>query len=229
MDKRREEAAHWAAERLGGGPFELRPVSGDASFRRYFRLEHDGRSLILMDAPPEKEHSATFVDIDARLRRAGLNAPEILDFDLDLGYGLMQDFGDALYRDLLTEDNADDLFPGLFDILERFARDVDPAGLPPYGPVPLRFEMDLFPNWYLDRHRERPLTAAERTDWEALCQRLVDSALAQRQVFVHRDFHSCNLLQNGAAPGIIDFQLSQGVSETYRYLRLNEDGGTGVG
>lgn len=206
MDKRQDEAARWAAERLGCGPLPLRPVSGDASFRRYFRLDHAGRSLILMDAPPEKEHSATFIDIDARLRRAGLNAPEILHFDLDLGFGLIQDFGDALYRDLLTEDNADELFPGLFDILERFARDVDAAGLPPYGPVPLRFEMDLFPNWYLERHRRRPLTPAERADWETLCGLLVDAALAQRQVFVHRDFHSCNLLENGASPGIIDFQ-----------------------
>jgi aminoglycoside/choline kinase family phosphotransferase len=206
MDERRDEAARWAADRLGCDALDLRPVSGDASFRRYFRCDWRGRSLILMDAPPEKEHSAPFVDIDGRLRRAGLNAPEILHFDLERGFGLMQDFGDVLYRDLLDEDNADDLFPGLFDILERFAAGVDTTGLPPYGAGSLQFELDLFPNWYLDRHRERPLTPAERGDWQALGERLIDSAQRQPQVFVHRDFHSCNLLQNGAAPGIIDFQ-----------------------
>ena len=201
-----EEAAHWAAERLGCDTLQLRPVSGDASFRRYFRCDWRGRSLVLMDAPPEKEHSAPFVDIDRRLRRAGLNAPEIMHFDLELGYGLMQDFGDVLYRDLLNEHNADDLFPGLFDILERFAADVDPAGLPPYSAGSLQFELNLFPDWYLDRDRGRSLTAAERADWTALCDRVIESAQRQPQVFVHRDFHSCNLLQNGAAPGIIDFQ-----------------------
>jgi aminoglycoside/choline kinase family phosphotransferase len=201
-----EEAANWAAGRLGCDSLQLRPVSGDASFRRYFRCDWRGRSLVLMDAPPEKEHSAPFVDIDRRLRQAGLNAPEILHFDLELGFGLLQDFGDVLYRDLLDEHNADDLFPGLFDILERFAADVDPAGLPPYSAGSLQFELDLFPDWYLDRDRKRPLTSAERADWTELCARLIESAQHQPQVFVHRDFHSCNLLQNGAAPGIIDFQ-----------------------
>jgi hypothetical protein len=201
-----DEAARWAAERLGCNAPHLRPVSGDASFRRYFRCDWRGRSLILMDAPPEKEHSAPFVDIDRRLRRAGLNAPEILHFDLELGFGLIEDFGDVLYRDLLNEDNADELLPGLFEILERFATDVDAAGLPPYSPGSLQFELDLFPDWYLDRHRERPLTPSERADWGELCARLIESAQRQRQVFVHRDFHSCNLLRNGAAPGIIDFQ-----------------------
>jgi len=200
------EAARWAAGRLECDALELRPVSGDASFRRYFRTSWRDRSLILMDAPPEKEHSAPFVDIDARLRRAGLHAPEILHFDLELGFGLMEDFGDVLYRDLLGEDNADDLFPGLFDILERFAAGVDADGLPPYSAGSLQFELDLFPDWYLAHHRRRPLTPAERVDWTELCARLIESAQRQPQVFVHRDFHSCNLLQNGAAPGIIDFQ-----------------------
>ena len=201
-----DEAARWAAERLGCGALQLRPVSGDASFRRYFRCDWQARSLILMDAPPEKEHSAPFVDIDARLRRAGLHAPEILHFDLERGFGLMEDFGDVLYRDLLGEDNVDELFPGLFDILERFAASVDTEGLPPYSAGALQFELDLFPDWYLDHHRQRPLTPAERAAWAVLCARLVDSAQRQPQVFVHRDFHSCNLLRNGAAPGIIDFQ-----------------------
>jgi aminoglycoside/choline kinase family phosphotransferase len=157
------EAARWAAGRLECDALELRPVSGDASFRRYFRTSWRDRSLILMDAPPEKEHSAPFVDID-------------------------------------------DLFPGLFDILERFAAGVDADGLPPYSAGSLQFELDLFPDWYLAHHRRRPLTPAERVDWTELCARLIESAQRQPQVFVHRDFHSCNLLQNGAAPGIIDFQ-----------------------
>ena len=95
-DPRMSQAAVWAADTMGLDQVRLEPVSGDASFRRYFRFSTGNRSVILMDAPPDKETSAPFVDIDRRLREAGLNAPEIFHFDLELGFGLLEDFGDTL-------------------------------------------------------------------------------------------------------------------------------------
>ena len=158
-----------------------------------------------MDAPPQREDSAPFVDIARRLREAGLNAPQVLSFDFEAGFGLVEDFGDTLYRELLTERSVGGLFPALFDLLEGLTA-VETRGLPLYDGALLQTELDLFTDWYLQRHRGRPMTAAEQETWRTLSRRLIDSALSQRQVFVHRDFHSCNLLQTPSGPGIIDFQ-----------------------
>jgi aminoglycoside/choline kinase family phosphotransferase len=206
VDGRHLQASSWAAGRLGMAEVRLEPVSGDASFRRYFRIQTPSGTRILMDAPPDREDSRPFVEIAARLRSAGLKAPEVMDFDFEHGFGLLEDFGDVLYRDLLDKNTAADLLPGLFDLLEGLANRVPSDGLPDYdGPV-LQQEMNLFPDWYLGRHRRRPLTGAERRSWQELCAILIESAAAQPQVFVHKDFHSCNVLKTPAGPGLIDFQ-----------------------
>ena len=124
-DQRQLAAASWAAEVMGLKRVRLVPVSGDASFRRYFRFDGAGQSVILMDAPPDKEDSAPFIDIAGRLRSAGLKAPDIFRFDLERGFGLLEDFGDTLYRDLISEASVDDLFPELFKVLEGMAVRVD--------------------------------------------------------------------------------------------------------
>jgi len=206
LEHRQRAAAAWAAAVLGRQQVELQPVSGDASFRRYFRLQAAGRSMILMDAPPEREDSRPFVDIGSRLRAAGLRAPDIFRFDLDQGFGLLEDFGDTLYRDLLDENTVDELFPGLFDLLEGLALRVATDGLPDYDHRLLQTELDLFTDWYLQRHRQRPLTGNEQSLWVDLCDTLIESARQQPQVFVHKDFHSCNLLHTPDGPGLIDFQ-----------------------
>jgi len=206
IDDRQSAAASWAADSLGLDQVRLEPVSGDASFRRYFRFNDGNRSIILMDAPPEKEDSAPFVDIASRLRSAGLQAPDILRFDLEQGFGLLEDFGDTLYKELLSEDSVNMLFPALFDLLNGMASNVDTDGLPAYSEDALLQELNLFKTWYLELHRKRPLRGNEATAWEHACQLLVDLALEQPQVFVHKDFHSCNLLQTESGPGIIDFQ-----------------------
>jgi aminoglycoside/choline kinase family phosphotransferase len=203
---RQKAAAAWAAAATGLGEVELQPVAGDASFRRYFRIEAGNRSLILMDAPPDREDSAPFVDIANRLRSAGLRAPEVFRVDLDRGFILLEDFGDTLYREVLDEDSVDTLFGGLFPVLAGMAKRVDTSGLADYDARLLQSELDLFSDWYLERHRQRPLSGGERILWAELCAALIDSATHQPQVFVHKDFHSCNLLQIPGGPGIIDFQ-----------------------
>jgi len=204
--KRERAAASWASAVLDLETVTLQPVAGDASFRRYYRLQANGRSVILMDAPPDREDSGPFVEIAGRLRAAGLRAPEVFHCNLGLGFALLEDFGDTLYRDILDEQTVDGLFPDLIAVLEGMALRVDASGLPHYDEGLLQAEMDLFTDWYLQRHRGRPLEPGEQTLWSKLCNRLVQSAGQQPQVFVHKDFHSCNLLQMPGGPGIIDFQ-----------------------
>jgi aminoglycoside/choline kinase family phosphotransferase len=205
-DERHRRASAWAAERLGLPEVRLDPVSGDASFRRYFRVGTPTGSLILMDAPPDREDSHPFVDIALRLRHAGLNAPQVFHFDHELGFGLLQDYGDVLYRDVLAPESAPDLMPGLFEVLEGLAGRVVSDGLPDYDAQILQAEMDLFPDWYLEHQLRRSMTANERQVWNGLCAALIESAQRQPQVFVHKDFHSCNLLLTPDGPGLIDFQ-----------------------
>lgn len=191
---------------MGLPSVDLLPVSGDASFRRYFRFNSGGQSIILMDAPPTREDSRPFVDIAQRLRAAGLRAPAVLLFDYELGFGLLEDFGDTPYREILDERSVDALFPGLFTVLEGMAADVDVAGLPDYDETLLQAELDLFTDWYLLKHRGQTLAARERALWTDVCAQLISSARRQPQVFVHKDFHSCNLMQTPLGPGLIDFQ-----------------------
>lgn len=219
-DDREQAAASWAAKIMGLEPIRLTPVSGDASFRRYFRFVAKGRSIILMDAPPEKENSAPFVDIASRLRSASLNAPTVLEFDLELGFGLLEDFGDTLYRELLNEQSVDELFPELFGLLGGMACRVDSTGLPLYNQAALSTELDLFKSWYLEHHRQRPMSCSESLVWDKVCDRLIESAQEQPQVFVHRDFHSCNLLQTSDGPGIIDFQDGVRGPVSYDFVSL---------
>ena len=218
-DPRLQEAARWAGELLGIDTPRPSPVSGDASFRRYFRIHDDDRSLILMDAPPDREDSTPFVDIAGRLRQAGLNAPEILSFNFEAGFGLVEDFGDTLYRELLDGKSVDTIFPDLFDVLDGLSG-VNTLNLPLYDETLLQTELDLFTDWYLLHHRNRTMTAPEQDTWNTLSRQLIDSALSQPQVFVHRDFHSCNLLQTPSGPGIIDFQDAVSGPLSYDFASL---------
>lgn len=224
-DQRLTQALAWAQQTLGENNLKAAPVSGDASFRRYFRLRtSDNTSLILMDAPPAQEDSRPFIDIAKRLRSAGICAPEIIAFDLDQGFGLLEDLGDTLYKGLLSEHTVDEYFPALFDVLAAMARDVYCEGLPEYDADRLQQELDLFSDWYLSHHRKRPFSEAEQQTWRALCEELLASAREQPQVFVHRDFHSCNLLwRKDQPPGVIDFQDGVRGPLSYDFISLAWD------
>jgi len=206
-DPRIEKARLWLQELGADLQSDFLNIAGDASFRRYFRLQINGQSRILMDAPPPKEDVGPFIDIDRRLRVVNLHAPEIFYADSQNGYLLLEDFGDELYRGLLNEHNVSSLFPGLFDVLKHFALTVDTTDLPEFDYRKLRRDMDLFPDWYLGQHRKAMSRAKLDTIWDGFCKQIIDSALQQPQCFVHRDFHSCNLLKTASSDiGIIDFQ-----------------------
>ena len=206
-DQRFDQAHAWLQQLGVDLQSDLSSVAGDASFRRYFRLQTGGKSLILMDSPPPGEDVRPFIDIARRLRDANLHAPEILHADLHHGYLLLEDFGDDLYRDLLNAHNAQTYFPELFHVLGRMALTADATDLPAFDNHKLRRDMDLFPDWYLDHHRNTMPRGQIDALWDEFCTLIVDSALQQPQCFVHRDFHSCNLLKTSDNRiGIIDFQ-----------------------
>jgi aminoglycoside/choline kinase family phosphotransferase len=219
-DRRLQQARDWLQDVGVDVQSGFLPVAGDASFRRYYRLQADNESRVLMDAPPP-ENTLPYIGVTRRLRDAGLHAPRIYADNLEQGFILLEDLGDTLYRDFLAADNVDEHFPVLFKVLERMAQDVDADGLPAYDEELLRFEMDLFPNWYLGHHRSGALREAFDACWDAFCGCVIDAALEQPGCFVHRDFHSCNLLQTGhGSVGVIDFQDAVVGPVSYDFISL---------
>ena len=221
QDSRLLQAFNWLEQQGYARPSDSDSVAGDASFRRYFRLWIDGEAKILMDAPPPAEDVRPFLDVAGRLRSAGLHAPEIFAADLHNGFLLLEDLGDDLYRDQLNHQNADDHFPAMFCLLKDMAMKVASDQLPEFDTRKLQSEMDLFPDWYLGQHRKH--TAHEQFDsvWAGFCQQIIESARNQPQGFVHRDFHSCNLLKTkDDRIGIIDFQDAVRGPLSYDFISL---------
>ena len=222
MAKAREEALQaWAGETLGAAT-GLVPVSGDASFRRYFRVHAGERSYIAVDAPPEHEDSRPFVAVAARLHAAGLHVPEVLAADLERGFLLLSDLGDTLYLDRLDAHSADHLYDAALEALLRIQ--AAPAeGLPAYDAALLGREMELFREWYLGRHLGWQPGAGEEQALGACFDLLAAQALEQPRVFVHRDYHSRNLMVAEPNPGIIDFQDAVHGPITYDLVSLLRD------
>jgi len=203
----------WCATRVepaGGQALSLSPVAGDASFRRYYRLAGCEPSRIAVYAPPDKERNLEFVRIAAMLREAGVHAPEVLACDSARGFLLLTDFGDSLLLGALDEASVDELYERAMDTLlhiQSAATGREGWHLPPYSEALLRQEMELFPTWYLEGLLALELAPEEKAMIGGLFDRLIASAREQPQVFVHRDFHSRNLmLLPGGELGVIDFQ-----------------------
>jgi aminoglycoside/choline kinase family phosphotransferase len=202
----------------------IRPASSDASFRRYFRVDrvHDARSLIVMDAPPAHENIEPFLHVTHMLRHAGVHAPEILAQDIERGFVLMSDLGDRPYLGELNADTADALYADAISTL--VCMQMIENGLPRYDADRLRSEMDLFEPWYLNRHLGVELDAGQRSELEHIFALLIESALSQPQVFVHRDYHSRNLMRvDDINPGVIDYQDAVIGPITYDLVSLFKD------
>jgi aminoglycoside/choline kinase family phosphotransferase len=194
----------WVAEQLPGARFSLEPASEDASFRRYWRARvADGRSYVVMDAPPDKEDCRPFVHVGGLLRAAGVNAPEIFAQDLASGFLLLGDLGNTTYLQAINAQNAPGLFSDATDTLIRWQLATRPGELPPYDEALLRREMNLFPEWYLGKHLQKKV---QSDSLEPIFALLVKSALAQPTVYVHRDYMPRNLMVCEPNPGVLDFQ-----------------------
>jgi len=205
-DERLTALLRWVRQAAGFVIGDIRPISSDASFRRYFRIRGDGRSLVVMDAPPDREPLAPFIDVAGRLQRAGLNVPEILARDTERGFLLLGDLGDNPWHRVLDAGNADNMFADAIGALATMQARTEVSALPEYDAALLLRETSLFPDWFLSRHWHVEPTEAELDDWEMLSMTLIRWALDQPQVFVHRDFMPRNLMLTDPNPGILDFQ-----------------------
>ena len=203
---RAQSLERWIAEQLPGRAFALAPASADASFRRYFRVSCGAHTLIAMDAPPPQEDCRPFVAIARLMAEAGVHVPQIVAQDLQRGFLLLSDLGTSSYLEALNDDSADALFRDAVDSLLRWQLATKAGVLPPYDEALLRRELDLFPVWYLQRHLGIEVDSGQRNELETVFRLLVGSALAQPQVFVHRDYMPRNLMVSDPNPGVLDFQ-----------------------
>jgi aminoglycoside/choline kinase family phosphotransferase len=188
----------------------LTPASADASFRRYFRIESknpDFGTLIVMDAPPQYEPLDAFIKVDLLLSDAGLNVPKILEKNIVEGFLLLNDLGTKTYLAELTPESADHLYQDATHALVQMQLASKPNVLPSYDEVLLKRELDLFPEWYLKKHLHIQLNAQQQAQLNQSFEFIIENNLTQAKVYVHRDYHSRNLMvAEKNNPGVIDFQ-----------------------
>jgi aminoglycoside/choline kinase family phosphotransferase len=207
-----------------------RPASADASFRRYFRVDTlpaaaaHGATLIVMDAPPGHEDVGPFIDVAKLFGAAGAHVPAIIAQDRAQGFLLLSDLGGTTYLDRLDANSAPALYGAALDALIKIQCASAPGALPEYDRALLLRELSLFPDWYIGRHLGRSLTAEQSAQLNGVFDALLANNLAQQQVYVHRDYHSRNLMvleQNN--PGILDFQDAVYGPVTYDLASLLRD------
>jgi hypothetical protein len=185
----------------------ISPASADASFRRYFRVVTAAGSHVVMDAPPSHEDCRPWLRVARLFRAAGVNTPEVRAENLEEGFLLLSDLGSTTYLTALNEASADRLYRDANAALVKIQAASRPGELPDYDADLLMREMRLFPDWYLARHLNIPLDDAQRQVLEESFQAILANNLAQPKVYVHRDWHSRNLMVTEADnPGIVDFQ-----------------------
>ncbi len=223
MRERRALLADWVRHILGE-ECRLEPVAGDASSRRYWRVRPDDRGYILMDAPPIAADIERFVRIAERLRSLGLNTPQIYAQEPDQGLLLLADLGTRLYLDALDQENVDRFYGDALAALAIIQACASTDGLPRYDGPFLYRELALFRDWLLVRQLGWELSDAENAVLESAFAFLVEHALEQPQVCVHRDFHSRNLMVTAPpSPGILDFQDAVAGPVTYDPVSLLRD------
>lgn len=216
----------WLQKTFPNQECSLQALTNDASFRRYCRLQVTDKTYVVMDAPPDKEDCVPFIKVAERLRQSGINAPDIIDYDIESGFILLKDFGDQLYLKTLQHDSemADQLYRDAINTLVQMQTQTDYHDLPLYDTALLRKEMGLFTDWLLTQHLQIFLSKEEKADLEVCFQQLIDNALTQPQLFVHRDYHSRNLMVvDTNNPGVLDFQDAVKGPITYDLVSLLRD------
>ena len=226
----------WAARQLGGDSLDIAPASADASFRRYFRVTAKGRDYIVMDAPPAHEDCRPFVAVARLFGDAGVHVPQVLAQDLDQGFLLLTDLGNTTYLSALNEAAlnqgvARELYLASNDALIRIQQTSRPGVLPEYDRALLTRELMLFPEWYVAKHLGVAMKDEQKAILDTVFERILANNLAQPQVYVHRDWHSRNLMVSEPNPGILDFQdavygpITYDLASIYRdaYIQWDEE------
>ncbi len=211
-DLRLEALRNWLATLSPSGaafnPASLRPASADASSRRYFRLDsQDGVSVIAMDAPPPHD-TQQFAKVGELLASCGMSVPRVLAADHAQGFLLLDDFGDNTYLRQLNADTAFHLYMEALGALARMQGHSRPDVLPEFDRAFMRHELQIFPDWFIGRFVQLELSTTQQNDLEKSFDLILANCAAQPQVYMHRDYHSRNLmvLAQGGNPGVLDFQ-----------------------
>jgi aminoglycoside/choline kinase family phosphotransferase len=208
-----------------------RPASSDASFRRYFRFDvlpalRDklGATLVAMDAPPERENVPAFIHVAGLLFDAGVTVPAIVARDVERGFLLLSDLGTTTYLQRLDSDNAPFMYSDAVDALIKFQLHSQPGVLPEFDRAFVLREMNLFPEWFVGKHLGITMSDAQQAELDKVFEAITANVLAQQQVFMHRDFHSRNLMfMNQGNPGVLDFQDAVYGPVTYDLASLLRD------
>ncbi|XLZ69209.1 phosphotransferase [Massilia sp. SR12] len=191
-----------------------RPASVDASFRRYFRVDvlpaqraAHGATLVVMDAPPERENVPAFVKVQGLLADAGVSVPAIVAENIERGFLLLSDLGSVTYLQALNPDSAATLYAEALSALVKIQQASQPGVLPEFDRAFMLRELNIFPEWYIGKHLGLTLSEAQQKELDKVFEAILANCLAQPQVYMHRDFHSRNLMWMDADnPGILDFQ-----------------------
>ena len=243
--QRQQLLTEWLHSLFPNESFTLAPASADASFRRYFRATFSDKTLVVMDAPPEHEDCRPFIHIAKLFGDAGVNTPQVLAENLPQGFLLLTDLGNTTYLAALTDTNkARALYNAATDALIKIQLASKASELPPYDEALLRREMNLFPEWYINKHLGVTLSEKQQAKLAEVFDRIIANNLAQPCVYVHRDYHSRNLMvfdypspqpspTRGegvneksnflSSPGILDFQDAVFGPITYDLASLFKD------
>lgn len=213
----------WLRTQYPTETFSLEPASEDASFRRYFRVKFADKSMIVMDAPPENEDCRPFIFVCNVFKKAGVNVPQIIAQDLGLGFLLLTDLESRTYLSVLNEKNAEVLYRDAIDALIKIQLVSEPKVLPFYGEELLRREAGLFEQWYVAKYLGAALAPEQRAALNSIIDAVIYNNLEQPRVFVHRDYHSRNLMMTAPNPGILDFQDAVYGPITYDLVSLFKD------
>lgn len=227
--QRQRAIEHWLARLFPGKRFSIAPASSDASFRRYFRIVwQDNSTAIVMDAPPTHEDVRPWLHVQQLFHAAGAAVPDVLAQDLEQGFLLLSDLGTTTYLDLLrgaTSQQAHPLYLAALDTLIDIQRESRIGALPDYGHTLLQREVDLFPEWYVGRHLGVKIEDVQRQQLAEVFEKILAVNLAEPKVYVHRDYHSRNLMLPVAddKPGVIDFQDAVYGPVSYDLVSLLKD------
>lgn len=222
--ERQHRIQAWLESLFPEQAIRLAPASADASFRRYFRaVLSNGDHYIVMDAPPQYEDCHSFIAVAELFGAAGANTPKVLAQDLAQGFLLLTDLGDVTYLSVLNAENAGALYNDALEALVSIQRSSRPGVLPDYDRVLLERELRLFPEWYITRYLGVELDAQQAQTLDTVFEAILANNLAQAQVFVHRDYHSRNLMVSEPNPGVLDFQDAVYGPVTYDLASLFKD------
>ena len=222
--QRQQQLTAWLHSQFPNEAFDLAPASADASFRRYFRATFADHSLVVMDAPPQHEDCRPFLHIGKLFEAAGVHVPHVYAQDLEQGFLLLSDLGNVTYLQALSGGAAaHELYGAATDALIKIQLASRENELPPYDEALLLREMQLFPEWYIAKHLNITLTDKQHAKLKEVFARIIANNLAQPRVYVHRDYHSRNLMVSEPNPGILDFQDAVYGPITYDLASLFKD------